>query len=122
METQTGGMPVLLNMGSKTNKELAYLYELFVATDWGERFAELIDEHVNLPKKARFCTSAPAPAATPSRFRNTPTINLEFVCVEENEEYNRTSASESDALEDAVRVSRGSSRPARLSPTTTLIW
>ena len=37
-------------MPSKTNKELAFLHELFVATDWGERFAELIDKHVKLPK------------------------------------------------------------------------
>src|SRR5438477_10626441 len=32
-------------------KELAYLHELYVAPDWGERFAELIDEHVKLPKE-----------------------------------------------------------------------
>jgi ubiquinone/menaquinone biosynthesis C-methylase UbiE len=38
---------------SKTDKELAYLHDLYVATDWGERFAELIDEHVKLPKKTR---------------------------------------------------------------------
>jgi demethylmenaquinone methyltransferase/2-methoxy-6-polyprenyl-1,4-benzoquinol methylase len=38
---------------SKTDKELAYLHDLYVAPDWGERFAELIDEHVKLPKKAR---------------------------------------------------------------------
>lgn len=37
----------------KTNKELAFLHELFVATDWGERFAELIDEHIELPKEGR---------------------------------------------------------------------
>ena len=37
----------------KTNKELAYLHELFVATDWGERFAELIDEHVKLPQEGQ---------------------------------------------------------------------
>lgn len=38
---------------SKTDKELAYLHDLYVAPDWGERFAGLIDEHVTLPKKAR---------------------------------------------------------------------
>jgi ubiquinone/menaquinone biosynthesis C-methylase UbiE len=37
----------------KTDKELAFLHDLYVASDWGERFAELIDEHVELPKKAR---------------------------------------------------------------------
>jgi ubiquinone/menaquinone biosynthesis C-methylase UbiE len=38
---------------SKTDKELAFLHDLYVATDWGERFAELIDKHVELPKRAR---------------------------------------------------------------------
>jgi ubiquinone/menaquinone biosynthesis C-methylase UbiE len=38
---------------SKTDKELAFLHDLYVAPDWGERFAEMIDEHVELPKRAR---------------------------------------------------------------------
>jgi ubiquinone/menaquinone biosynthesis C-methylase UbiE len=37
----------------RSDKELAYLHDLYVATDWGERFAELIDEHVRLPKEGR---------------------------------------------------------------------
>jgi ubiquinone/menaquinone biosynthesis C-methylase UbiE len=37
----------------KTDKELAFLYDLYVEPDWGERFAELFDEHVELPKRAR---------------------------------------------------------------------
>jgi ubiquinone/menaquinone biosynthesis C-methylase UbiE len=43
----------ILSSMSKTDKELAFLRDLYVATDWGERFAALIDEHVELPKKAR---------------------------------------------------------------------
>jgi ubiquinone/menaquinone biosynthesis C-methylase UbiE len=38
---------------SKTDKELAFLHDLYVAPDWGERFAEMIDEHFALPRKAR---------------------------------------------------------------------
>ena len=38
---------------NKSDKELAFLHDLYVAPDWGERFAELIDEHVTLPKKGR---------------------------------------------------------------------
>lgn len=36
----------------KSNKELAFLDDLFVSPDWGERFASLIDEHVTLPDEA----------------------------------------------------------------------
>ncbi|HEX8129925.1 MAG TPA: class I SAM-dependent methyltransferase [Pyrinomonadaceae bacterium] len=35
---------------NKTDKELAFLHDLYIATDWGERFAGLMDEHVQVPK------------------------------------------------------------------------
>lgn len=35
----------------ETEKESAYLHELSIAPDWGERFAALLDEHVQLPKE-----------------------------------------------------------------------
>jgi ubiquinone/menaquinone biosynthesis C-methylase UbiE len=37
----------------KSDKELAFLHDLYVATDWGERFAGLVDDHVELPKEGR---------------------------------------------------------------------
>jgi SAM-dependent methyltransferase len=37
----------------KSDKELAFLHDLYVATDWGERFAELVDKRVELPKEGR---------------------------------------------------------------------
>lgn len=37
----------------KSDKELAFLHDLYVASDWGERFAALMDEHVTLPKEGR---------------------------------------------------------------------
>ena len=40
-------------MRQKTEKELAFLHDLYIATDWGERFAELVDQHVELPKEGR---------------------------------------------------------------------
>lgn len=38
---------------NKSEKELAFLYDLYVATDWSERFAGLVDDHVQLPKKGQ---------------------------------------------------------------------
>jgi len=43
---------------NKSDKELAFLRDLYVATDWGERFAQLIDEHVKLPKTGRVLYAA----------------------------------------------------------------
>jgi ubiquinone/menaquinone biosynthesis C-methylase UbiE len=38
---------------NRTDKELAFLHDLYVSTDWGERFAGLVDEHVKPPEKGR---------------------------------------------------------------------
>ena len=40
-------------ISNKSDKELAFLQDLFIAPDWGERFAELIDEHVKLPDEGK---------------------------------------------------------------------
>jgi ubiquinone/menaquinone biosynthesis C-methylase UbiE len=39
---------------AKSAKELAYLHDFYVATDWSERFAELIDEKLKLPDEGQF--------------------------------------------------------------------
>jgi ubiquinone/menaquinone biosynthesis C-methylase UbiE len=39
---------------SKTQKELAFLRDLYITTDWTERFTNLVDEHLELPKKGKF--------------------------------------------------------------------
>lgn len=70
----------------KSEKELAFLHELYVATDWGERFAALVDEHVELPKEGRVLyvesgTGGHA-MAIQERFEDKVTL----VCVDESEE------------------------------------
>ena len=70
----------------KTNKELAFLHELFVATDWGERFAELIDEHVELPKEGRALYVASGTGDHAVALAERAGHGLQFLCVDENEE------------------------------------
>jgi len=73
-------------MPAKTNKELAFLLELFVATDWGERFAELIDEHVKLPKKGKALYVASGTGGHAIALQSRTGESLNFVCVDENQE------------------------------------
>jgi ubiquinone/menaquinone biosynthesis C-methylase UbiE len=73
-------------MASKTNKELAFLHELFVATDWGERFAELIDEHVQLPKKGRALYVASGTGGHALAVQERAGKDLTFLCVDENDD------------------------------------
>src|SRR5882724_6736900 len=73
-------------LAPKTNKELAFLHELFVATDWGERFAELIDEHVTLPKGGRALYVASGTGGHAIALQERAGNALKFLCVDENEE------------------------------------
>lgn len=73
-------------MPAKTNKELAFLHELFVATDWGERFAELIDEHVKLPREGRALYSASGTGGHAIALQERAGDALKFLCIDENEE------------------------------------
>src|SRR5882724_9227381 len=73
-------------MTSKTNKELAFLHELFVATDWGERFAELIDEHIKLPKAGRGLYVASGTGGHAIALQERASEKLRFLGVDESEE------------------------------------
>ena len=73
-------------MTLKTHKELAFLHELFVATDWGERFAELIDKHVKLPKEGRALYVAAGTGGHVIALQERANKNLTFLGVDESEE------------------------------------
>jgi len=73
-------------MAPTTNKELAFLHELFVATDWGERFAELIDEHIKLPKLGRGLYVASGTGGHAIALQERASEKLRFLGVDESEE------------------------------------
>ena len=39
---------------SKSQKELAYLKDLYISGEWTERFTNLVDKHLKFPKKGKF--------------------------------------------------------------------
>lgn len=94
-------------MISKTNKELAYLHELFVATDWGERFAELIDEHVKLPKKGSILYLGAGTGAHAIALQERSSETLEFTCLDENAESLELARAKAAALGDAATFKLG---------------
>lgn len=71
-------------MTRKTDKELAFLHDLYVATDWGERFAELMDEHVELPKSGHVLYVGSGTGGHALALRERARQELEFVCVDES--------------------------------------
>jgi ubiquinone/menaquinone biosynthesis C-methylase UbiE len=73
-------------VGNKSEKELAFLQDLYVATDWGERFAELIDEHVKPPKKGRMLYVASGTGGHALSMQERAGDKLSLVCLDESEE------------------------------------
>ena len=70
----------------KSDKELAFLQDLYVATDWGERFAELIDEHVDVPKRGRMLYVASGTGGHALAMQEKAGDKLSLICIDENEE------------------------------------
>jgi ubiquinone/menaquinone biosynthesis C-methylase UbiE len=70
----------------KSNKELAFLQDLFIAPDWGERFAELIDEHVKLPNEGKALYVQAGTGGHAMALHERAGDKLELHCVDENAE------------------------------------
>src|SRR5512141_2929823 len=90
-------------MPTKSEKELAFLQDLYVATDWGERFAELVDAHVEVPKEGRAlyvesCTGGHA-LALQSRART----KLELLCTDQDDECLEVARAKATALNEPTQ-------------------
>jgi ubiquinone/menaquinone biosynthesis C-methylase UbiE len=71
---------------TKTDKELAFLQDLFIAPDWGERFAELIDEHVKVPAEGRALYVAAGTGGHAMALQERAGDKLQLLCLDENSE------------------------------------
>ncbi|HKP35936.1 MAG TPA: class I SAM-dependent methyltransferase [Pyrinomonadaceae bacterium] len=73
-------------MNTKSEKELAFIQDLYVATDWGERFAELVDAHVELPKKGRALYVSAGTGGHAMALQDRAGEKLILTCVDSSEE------------------------------------
>jgi ubiquinone/menaquinone biosynthesis C-methylase UbiE len=89
-------------MAGKTKKELAFLQDLFIATDWGERFAELINEHVKIPKKGRALYLGAGTGGHAIALQERGGNALEFLGIDENKESLELARAKATALNDRV--------------------
>lgn len=92
----------------KTNKELAFLHELFVATDWGERFAALIDEYVVLPKDGQALYVGSGTGSHAIALKERSADNVKFLCIDENEESLALARAKATILKDGTEFRHGS--------------
>lgn len=71
----------------KTDKELAFLHDLFVAPDWGERFAELIDQHLKVPAEGKALYVSIGTGGHAIAIRERTGGKLDMTCVDEKPEF-----------------------------------
>lgn len=96
-------LPTANMSAPKTNKELAFLHDLYVATDWGERFAELIDEHVQLPKKGEALYLAAGTGGHAIALQERAGDEVKFLCIDENEECLELARAKAIALKEGTK-------------------
>ena len=70
----------------KSDKERAFLQDLFVAPDWGERFSELIDEHLKLPNEGKALYVEAGTGGHAISLQERAGSKIEILCVDENSE------------------------------------
>ena len=75
-----------MSTNRKSEKEIAFLQDLFIAPDWGERFAELIDEHVKLPAEGEALYVASGTGGHALSLHERAGDKLQLLCVDENPE------------------------------------
>jgi len=72
-------------METKSQKEFAFLYDLYIGTDWSERFAALVDERVELPNEGRALYVAAGTGGHALALKERDE-ELSLLCVDENPE------------------------------------
>ncbi len=90
----------------KTDKELAFLHDLYVAADWGERFAELVDKHVELPKEGRALYVEAGTGGHALAIQERGGQKLTVVCADENEECLELARAKAAALHESTQFQR----------------
>jgi ubiquinone/menaquinone biosynthesis C-methylase UbiE len=93
-------------MNTKSQKELAFLNDLYIATDWGERFAELVDAHVELPKEGRALYIEAGTGGHALALQERAGRKLTIVCADRNEESLELARAKAVALHESTEFQR----------------
>jgi ubiquinone/menaquinone biosynthesis C-methylase UbiE len=90
----------------KSDKELAFLQDLFIAPDWGERFAELIDEHIKLPGEGKALYAAAGTGGHAIALQERGGTKLEMLCIDESAECLELAQAKATATNDSTQFSQ----------------
>lgn len=93
-------------MNQKSPKEVAFLQDLYIATDWGERFAELVDAHVELPEEGSALYIEAGTGGHALALQERAGGKLELICVDQNEECLEVARAKAIAVHEGTRFQR----------------
>ena len=93
---------MIVSTNRKSDKELAFLHDLFIAPDWGERFAELIDEHVKLPAEGEALYVGAGTGGHALALHERAGEKLELLCVDENPECTELARAKATATNEKI--------------------
>ena len=102
-------------MEQKSQKELAFLHDLYIATDWGERFADLVDEHVKLPRSGRVLYIEAGTGSHALALQERGSAKLTIVCSDNNEECLELARAKALALHERAEFKREDSQALSFS-------
>jgi ubiquinone/menaquinone biosynthesis C-methylase UbiE len=91
----------------KSDKEIAFLQDLFIAPDWGERFSELIDEHIKLPKEGEALYVAAGTGGHAMSLHERAGEKLELFCIDENPECTELARAKASATNEKITFGTG---------------
>lgn len=91
-----------MTTNKRSDKERAFLQDLFIAPDWGERFAELIDEHVKVPKEGKALYVEAGTGGHALALHERAGDKLELLCVDENAECLELARAKATATNDQI--------------------
>ena len=90
-------------MERKSPKELAFLHDLYIATDWGDRFAALVDEHLVLPEEGRALYVEAGTGSHALALHERAGDKLELTCVDQNDECLEVARAKAVAVHDSAQ-------------------
>jgi ubiquinone/menaquinone biosynthesis C-methylase UbiE len=96
---------------SKTQRELAFLRDLSITYDWTERFTNLVDEHLEVPKKGKFLYVNIGTGNHALALRERIKDEVEFFGVSENEDLLSISQAKADAVKADVNFQASNTFP-----------
>jgi len=91
----------------KTEKELAYLKDLYIAPDWSERFAELFDENVKLIDEGKLLYVEAGTGGHALALKEKLSDAVDLICVDESEEDVEIAQAKANAVKKTIDFQQG---------------